>query len=92
MTGKVDLRFGSGAFFARVRRLGRHLPMLGIAVGVPTLSAATVTAANHVVHEVLFRSGGDVTVLLKGEIRALTIAWANVTALAEQAIAFFGVS
>lgn len=85
MTGKSDKPFGSGAFFVRVRQLGRHLPVLAVVVGLPLLSAATLTVANHAVNELLFRSG-DATVLLKDEIKALTIAWAKVAALAEQAM------
>lgn len=85
MTDK-SVAFGSGAFFGRVRQLGRHLPVLAAVVGLPLLCAATLTAANLVVGELLFRSG-DATVLLKDEMKALTVAWAKLAAVTEHVIA-----
>lgn len=81
-SGGVETHFASAA------RLGRHLPLLGGLLGVPTLSAAAISFANHVTREVF--PTGDATALVAAQLRALTVVWIKLAVALEQAATFVG--
>lgn len=73
---------------AAVRRLGRHLPLLGVLLGVPAVSAGALSLANVVTQGLLADGGHDATAVLMTRLNDVAVAWVKLSVWAEQAVAY----
>jgi len=90
MTKNIAGGRGADTFLTSVGRLGRHLPVLGGAIGVVVLSMTTLNVAEHLVRELL-GNGGDVNALVVRHMETLTVVSVKATAWSEQILAYVGV-
>jgi hypothetical protein len=80
----------AGFFVTEVKKLGRHLPVLGGALGVVVLSAASIGVAEHFVRQLL-GNGGDVTALISHQLEMLAAVSVKATGWGEQVLTYIGV-
>jgi hypothetical protein len=78
---------GSPAFVASLKRLAHQLPVLGAALCVTGLCAATLGLVERLTQALLLQ-GGDVTLFVTTQSTALTVAWVKLTAFVERATVF----
>jgi hypothetical protein len=90
MTSNIVGERSAETLLAAIGRLGRHLPVLGGAIGVVALSMASLSLVEHVVRELL-GNGGDVNALVAQHLETLTVVSVKATALGEQIVAYVGI-
>lgn len=77
-------------FWAEVKRLARHLPVLGGSVAVVVLCTASIGVAEHVVRALL-DNGGDVTALVSHQVEMLSAFSLKAAAWSEQVLVYLGI-